>query len=118
MKQSITRYGFAHLFEEYNRKENFTYNGRLALFDYLEELEEDTGEQIECDVIGFCCDFSEYETIEECAKEYGLWCYEPDSYWGWKGHASNKEREECALGQLRDRTSVIEFEGGIIIQAF
>jgi hypothetical protein len=80
MKQSITRYGFAHLFEEYNRKENFSYNGRLALFDYLEELEDDTGEQIECDIIGFCCDFSEYETVEECAKEYSLWCLEPDSY--------------------------------------
>jgi len=109
MKQSITRYGFAHLFEEYNRKENFTYNGRLALFDYLEELEDNTGEQIECDIIGFCCDFSEYETVEECAKEYSLWCLEPDSY---------EEREEYALEQLRDRTSVIKFEGGIIIQAF
>lgn len=109
MKQSITRYGFAHLFEEYNRKENFSYNGRLALFDYLEELEDHSGEQIECDIIGFCCDFSEYETVEECAKEYSLWCYEPDSY---------EEREEYALEQLRDRTSVIEFEGGIIIQAF
>tara|TARA_B100001094_G_C18037295_1_gene723196 strand:+ start:720 stop:1049 length:330 start_codon:yes stop_codon:yes gene_type:complete len=109
MKQSITRSGFAHLFEEYNRKENFSYNGRLALFDYLEELEGDTGEQIECDIIGFCCDFSEYETAEECAKEYNLWCLGPDSY---------EEREEYALEQLRDRTSVIKFEGGIIIQAF
>ena len=109
MKQSITRYGFAHLFEEHNRKENFSYNGRLALFDYLEELEDDTGEQIECDIIGFCCDFAEYETVEECAKEYSLWCLEPDSY---------EEREGYALEQLRDRTSVIKFEGGIIIQAF
>mgnify|MGYP000424491670 FL=1 len=109
MKESITRYGFAHLFEEYNRKENFTYNGRLALFDYMEELEKDTGEQMECDIIGFCCDFSEYETVEECAKEYSLWSSEPDSY---------EEREEYALEELRDRTSVIEFEGGIIIQAF
>ena len=110
MKQSITRYRFAHLFEEHNRKENFTYNGRLALFDYLEELEDGTGEQMECDIIGFCCDFSEYETVEECAKEYRLW---PS-----QSFQSYKEREECALGQLRDRTSVVEFEGGIIIQAF
>ena len=102
MKQSITRSGFAHLFEEYNRKENFTYDGRLALFNYLEELEDDTGEQIECDIIGFCCDFSEYESALEAVKEYT---------------ADDLDSEEAAAF-LRDRTTLIEFDGGIIIQDF
>ena len=107
MKQSITRYGFAHLFEEYNRKENFSYNGRLALFDYLEELEGDTGEQIECDIIGFCCDFSEYASALEAIKDYNGGAWEGD-----------EKCENDAREYFRDNTMLIEFEGGIIIQAF
>ena len=107
MKLSITRYGFAHLFEEYNRKENFSYNGRLALFDYLEELEDNTGEQIECDIIGFCCDFSEYESALEAIKDYNGGAWEGD-----------EKCENDAREYFRDNTMLIEFEGGIIIQAF
>ena len=101
MKQTITRHDFAELFEQY-RKENFSYNGRLALFNYLEELEEDTGEQIECDVIGLCCEYSQYASALEAVKEYT---------------ADDLDSEEAAAF-LRDRTTLIEFDGGVIIQDF
>lgn len=52
------------------RKDQFSYAGRCALYDYLESLAEDTGEPIELDVIAICCDYSEYEDIEEYNKEY------------------------------------------------
>jgi hypothetical protein len=103
MKQTISRHDFAELFEQYNRKENFTYNGRLALFNYLEELEEDTGEQIGCDVIGLCCEYSEYASALEAVKEYT---------------ADDSDSEEEAATFLRDRTTLIEFDGGVIIQDF
>ena len=104
MKQKITRHEFTNLFEQYNRKENFTYNGRLALFDYLGELEEDTGEQIECDIIGFCCEYSEYASALEAVKEYA--------------GADDVDSEEGAADFLRDMTMLIEFEGGVITQDF
>tara|TARA_R110000822_G_scaffold4749_3_gene20401 strand:+ start:706 stop:1020 length:315 start_codon:yes stop_codon:yes gene_type:complete len=104
MKQSISRHDFANLFEQYNRKENFTYNARLALFDYLEELEEGTGSEMECDIIGLCCEYSEYPSAAEAEKEYA--------------GADDLDSEEEAAAFLRDRTTLIEFEGGIIIQAF
>ena len=103
MKQTITRHDFANLFEQYNRKENFTYEGRLALFDYLEELEEGTGSEMECDIIGLCCEYSEYASALEAVKEYT---------------ADDLDSEEEAAAFLRDRTTLIEFEGGVIIQAF
>lgn len=53
------------------RPDNFTYEGLEALFDYLEQLEQDTGEEIELDVIALCCEFSEYEDIEEFQRNYG-----------------------------------------------
>jgi hypothetical protein len=41
------------------RKDNFSYAGLNILFDYLEEVEESCGEEIEFDVIAICCDFAE-----------------------------------------------------------
>ena len=40
--------------------------GLDALFDFFEELERDNmGEQIALDVIGICCDYTQYDSIEE-----------------------------------------------------
>ncbi len=52
-------------FDEANRRENFSRQGRQALYDYLTEYEEDTGTEIELDVISLCCEFTEYESVEE-----------------------------------------------------
>jgi len=94
MKQTVTKYQFHRAFEEM-RPENFSYAGLDALFDYFEELESDIGEEIELDVIGICCDFTEYDSLEQAAEEYDLM---PD--------------------ELPDHTTVIEFDGGVIVQAF
>jgi hypothetical protein len=70
MKQSVNFYEFCRAFETMNRNEQFSYEGKRALFDYLEQYEEDTGEEIELDVIALCCDYSEYENIAEFQKDY------------------------------------------------
>lgn len=46
-------------FIDMGRKDQFSYEGRKALFEYLESLAEDTGTPIELDVIALCCDYSE-----------------------------------------------------------
>ena len=97
MKTTVSKSDFRDAFRDYNREENFTYEGLGALYDYLTELEEDTGEEMELDVIAICCDFSEYGDLEEIQSEYS-------------------DIED--LDDLRDHTTVIEFDGGIIIQAF
>ena len=109
MKQTISMYDFERAFVDMNRKDQFSYGGKKALFEYLEDFEQDTGEEIELDVIALCCEYSEYDSALECAKEYG---FEADK------EADDEEQEESALDYLRDRTSVIEFDTGIIIQQF
>jgi len=51
-------------------KDNFTYQGKRALFDYLEQLEEDTGTPIELDTVALCCEYSEYESAWEAMEQY------------------------------------------------
>ena len=53
------------------RPTNFTYEGLQALFEYLEQYEDDTGDTIEFDVIGLCCEFSQYDNLKEFQDDYG-----------------------------------------------
>jgi hypothetical protein len=66
MKQTITKSDFRDAFKEMGRESNFSYDGLGALFDYLEEMDENA----ELDVIAICCDFSEYENLEEFQGDY------------------------------------------------
>ena len=50
IKQTVYEYEFCRAFET-TRPNNFSYEGLGALYAYLEELSEDTGEDIELDVI-------------------------------------------------------------------
>ena len=79
------------------RPEQFTYAGLNALYDYYEQYQEDTGEEIELDVIALCCDFCQYDSIEEACAAYDL-----------------EDREE-----LEESTIVIECDDdSVIIQNF
>jgi hypothetical protein len=42
-----------------NRKDNFGYEALGLMFDYFESFEDETGEEIEMDVIAICCEYSE-----------------------------------------------------------
>ncbi len=112
MKKTINFYEFCDEFGEY-RKNQFSYKGKKALFEYLEQYEEETGEEIELDIIALCCEYTEYETAIECAKEYNDFLTEEELK-----ELGEEEAEEEALEYLKNKTQVIEFEGGIIIQDF
>ena len=96
MIQKINSYDFRAAFDQL-RPDNFTYEGLNALFEYFEEYEEDSGQQVELDVIAICCDFTEYASIAEVLKDYS--------------NITNAE-------ELRDHTMVIEFTGGVIVANF
>ena len=70
MKKTVNFSDFEKAFENINRANQFTNTGLKALFDYLEQFEEETGHEIELDVIAICCEFTEYENIEEYNSNY------------------------------------------------
>ena len=101
MKQSINNYEFHRAFEQL-RPDNFTYDGLNALHDWFEQYEEDTGEEIELDVIAICCDFTE-SSVEEFNNDY------------------NREYEDMdeLLQSVSDETIVITVnDDSFIYQAF
>jgi len=69
--KEVSFYDFLKEFEEFGRANNFSYEGKKALYDYLEELSDSLGEPMELDIIGICCDFTEYNSIEEFNNNYG-----------------------------------------------
>lgn len=97
----VTFSSFCDTFFKMDRANKFSYDGKRALFEYLESIE-DESEQMELDVIALCCDFTEFETALQAALDYGF----------------DGESEKDALKWLNDRTTVIQFDGGVIIQNF
>lgn len=71
MKQTITQSMFLEAFKRAGRGEQFSREALEALFAHFEEYERDGGEEIELDVIGICCDFSE-STFDEVMRDYKL----------------------------------------------
>jgi len=100
MKQSVDFNTFAQSFVLMGRREQFSYSGLRALFDYLEEFENEVGEEIELDVIGLCCDYVELDE-QEAREQYDI----PD----------DEDWQEF----LRNETTVIDVDSNhVIIQQY
>ena len=104
MKITLNFFSFCDAWNRWNdRKDTFSYNGKRALFDYLEEYEESAGEDIELDIVALCCEFTEYDSVLEAVHVYD---------------ESIKDEKE-ARAYLEDRTTILNIKnGGVIIQNF
>lgn len=71
MKTTVSIYDFRDAFKRCGRGGQFSYDGLGVLFRYLEEYEQDTGDEIELDVIGICCDFAEND-FASIAEDYSI----------------------------------------------
>jgi hypothetical protein len=96
MKDTVTRSTFTDAM-----KESFTYEAIQALWDYFEQYEGDTGEELELDPVAFRCEFNEYSSLEDFHNDY------------------DKE-EYPTMEDIENSTTVIPFEKteGFLIRAF
>ena len=81
-------------------KDNFSYEGLEALYTYLWLTSEDSGEDIEMDIVAFSCEFAEYYSIEKFQEDYG--------------------REYKTIEDIEEQTTVIRLKNRIsfIIEQF
>ena len=100
-------------------RNNFTYEGLEALYDYLEQYSEDIGQEIEFDMIALCCEYSEYKSAWEAMEQYQLDDMPTvENSEGMDLVEIQDASEALALEWLEEKTQVISFDGGIIILQF
>tara|TARA_R110000824_G_C14747289_1_gene628147 strand:- start:176 stop:529 length:354 start_codon:yes stop_codon:yes gene_type:complete len=106
MKQTINQTQFIDAFQSWDTyKDNFSYDGLVLLFDWLEELEEQSEFETELDVVGICCDFSEL-SLEDVVKDYNIKHYDNiDLY----TEMNEEERVEVVENYLSNETSFIGY---------
>lgn len=101
---------FRNAFVDMGRKDQFSRDALEALFEYYEQLSEDTGEHIELDVIGICCEWCEYSD-EDLFNEYGV-------VEGFEECGSDMEEYmECIVEELENSTQVIKLDGSYLVMA-
>lgn len=107
---TVDKHDFVDAFKRYNRQDQFSYEGLEVLFDYLDNLSEDTGEPIELDVVALCCEYYE-DTIEELIKNYSIDISDADG--------DEEEIKSIVEEYLQDNTSVCgETADGFVYAVF
>jgi len=120
MKKTLTTYDIAHeLLQDTNAA--WTRAGAFALAEHLEQYEEETGEEMEMDVVAIRCDFSEYSSLRVFLEDYhgtalnialersGIDVSDMDD---------EDELDEAIRSFIQDNGQLVEFEGGIIVSSF
>jgi hypothetical protein len=95
MKLTLTQTQYVNKFNKI-RPNHFSNEGLRCLFDYFEELDESTETETEFDPIATCCEWAEYDSIEEFWDEYDKDDYED-------------------IEAIQDMTEVIELSHGAFI---
>lgn len=99
MKQTVNFSQFCDAFLDYYRENKFSYTGKRAIFEYLEEQEADLGEEYDLDIIEICGQFTEFSNLQSALDAYNL------------GHVEDYSSVSDAIDALRhDVTSVIYFD--------
>ena len=106
MKTTVTFSDFVDAFRQAGRKGTFSYDGLRALFDHLEEIEQDTGEEIELDPIALCCDYAEDDAVS-IAGQYGIDLSDCED---------GDDKEEAVQDYLEENTDLIaSLPGGVFV---
>lgn len=69
--QALGQGDFVQMFKESSRKDQFSVEALEAIFNYLDNYSEETGENVEFDIVGICCEWAEM-TWQEIAQYYGV----------------------------------------------
>jgi len=109
MYTHVSEFDFIDTFDAV-RKNQFSYGALKALYSYYEDLEESIGEPIEFDVIAICCEWAEYESIEDVCRAYNT---APEV----AAFAGKEDYEEACFEWLGDNTQYIALDDGSVLVA-
>lgn len=101
---------------DYGRLDQFGYKGWRMLAEAMEELSDDIGEDIEVDIIGWCCEYSHAISADAAFEElqhYSEWSIEQSE---WE-EMDDDEKLEAVEEFLQENTSLMVCEDDCIIWA-
>lgn len=109
MKTTVTFSEFCDAFSAAGRNDQFSYEGKRALFNFLEEMEEQTGKEYDLDVIALCCEYVE-STIDELIADYDIDVSEAEG--------DDEEIERIVEDFLNDNTMLVgKLDNGSFVYA-
>lgn len=103
--QTLSKASFIDAFKQSSRKDQFSYEALEAIFDYLEDYSDSTGEPVEFDIVGICCDWAESHW-SDIAREYSI---------DLNDHADDTdddERIQTVYEFISDNTTVLDLGEG------
>lgn len=113
MYATINKSDFMDQFRVMGRLDNFSYEARGLLFDCFEQYEEDSGEEIEMDIVAVCCEYSE-DSADSIASNY----MDAGEYEEFKA-LDDDEQEDTIREYLNDNTTLVgETPSGFVYQQF
>lgn len=99
---------------DYGRLDNFGYKGWRLLAESMEELSDDIGEDIEVDIVGWCCEYSHAASADAAFNElqhHYAWAIE-DAQWD---EMDDEEKLEAVKEFLKERSYAMVLESDCII---
>lgn len=118
MKTTLTTSQAAHILID-DENANWSRAGAYALTEYLENLEEETGKEMEFCAVAIRCDFSEYASLSDFREEYFADDEQAREAIGAESGDEDEEELDTLMAEyIRDHGELIEFEGGIIVSSF
>jgi len=108
MKRTLSTYEVAGLLmsDEYAK---WSRPAAYALAEYYENLENESGEEIEFDAVAIRCEWNEYATAEEIAEAYDI-----------EVNADTEDTLDKVRDYISGRSEIIELENGngYLVRAF
>ena len=96
---------FADMFKQSSRTDQFSYEALEAIYGYLEDYSNDSGENVELDIVAICCDWQE-ATWEEAAEQYRIDLSEYDN---------DADKIQAVSEYLWENTHSIDLDDGVFV---
>ena len=114
--EKISSCDLYHMACRMDRGHNFGYDGWLAIGDYLEQLGDDMGENIEVDIVGICCEYSMADSVDDAWHQVVKFGNIDSDEWE---EMDDEEKLKAIDNYLQENTSVVTCQENLIIwQAF
>lgn len=102
--QNVTLHQFCQAFEDMGRGNQFSPKGLELLYTHLEDMSYNIDSPIELDVIALCCDYSEYDGIDDLREQLG---FSKENYPEWEDILAELENGTEVIADDYDDPSII-----------